>query len=184
MKGLFKPNFDYSPPRVSGNEPVIGAKKKTPPIAQAQDYDTSQEVSQIEEILAPPKENISKIKTTAEEKVRRHSSSSAAVSKMGADKKCVKHISVIKHQDKGESHSKSSIPVSKGTNLTRANSDYIPGRYAVMPRKQTEANTGRHVKMKVNINADRKEGKATLRDSGVYSRPVSDAVLDPGAIGW
>lgn len=218
LKGFLKPNFDYSPPQHSGNEPAVMAKKKTPPTAQAHDYDTSQEVSQIEEILSPSKENfpsvpsedVTKIRDVAERKARKGSASSSSSIKTGADRKSAK-ISQPSHKGSERSECKSNIPVSRGGVVTRTQSDYIPGKYAAA-RKTSEQQQGekhrtkseRTEKLNIPDKTDtkyhtlertdkiqermeklnlsdkfdnRKEGQSSVRDSGVYSRPVSDAVL-------
>ncbi|XP_033740399.1 uncharacterized protein LOC117327494 isoform X2 [Pecten maximus] len=185
LKGLLKPKFDYSPPQQSGNEPAIGAKKKTPPTAQAHDYDTSQEVSQIEQILNPPKddvptENISQIKEVAEKKSRKGSGSSI---KTGATQKNTKlNTSQKTTENVG---TKSNIPVSKGGNVIRTHSDYLPGKYAATVRKVSGENladkrTKAHLPYKSHVpdkSDSIRDVKTSVKDSGVYSRPVSDAVL-------
>ncbi|XP_069137339.1 uncharacterized protein [Argopecten irradians] len=184
LKGLLKPKFDYSPPQQSGNEPAIGAKKKTPPTAQAHDYDTSQEVSQIEQILNPPKddvpsENVSQIKEVAEKKSRKGSGSSV---KIGATQKNTKNTSQSTHKVTENIGTKSNIPISKGGNVTRTHSDYLPGKYAATVRKVSGENladkrTKAHLSQKLHVS-DKSDGvKTSVKDSGVYSRPVSDAVL-------
>ncbi|XP_060069626.1 uncharacterized protein LOC132549692 [Ylistrum balloti] len=177
LKGLLKPKFDYSPPQQSGNEPAIGAKKKTPPTAQAHDYDTSQEVSQMEQIINPPKdtipaESISQIKEVAEKRSRKGSGSSGST-KSGA----TSHIT--------QNAAKSNIPISKGVNVIRTHSDYLPGKYAATVRKVSGENLGdkrtkAHLPDKVVVmekSESNRDVKTSVRDSGVYSRPVSDAVL-------
>lgn len=191
LKGLLKPNFEFSAPQQSGNEPAIGAKKKTPPTAQAFDYDTSQDVSQIEEVLSTPKENIpvenvSHIKEVAEKKSRKGSGSSTSA-KIGAEKKSSKvntsHV-MQKPAERSDVGTKSNIPVSKGGNVTRTHSDYLPGKYAAKVRKTSGENLADRSRTKSNIPeklSDKSESgrdmRLSVRDSGVYSRPVSDAVL-------
>ncbi|KAJ8307920.1 hypothetical protein KUTeg_014530 [Tegillarca granosa] len=179
-----KPNFQYSPPLQSGNEPAVGAKKNRPPTAQAHDYDTSQEVSQIEQILSPPKENIpaeelSLIKDIADRKSKKTSGTSSGVSgsnKVTTEKKSTKHQT--KSENKSDTKS-SSIPISKATkpsNLHRTQSENLPGKYAQSSRKSSE-----QTKVKLSDRTDnKKDSTATtnVRDSGFSSRPVSDAVLD------
>ncbi|XP_021366766.1 uncharacterized protein LOC110459051 isoform X1 [Mizuhopecten yessoensis] len=190
LKGLLKPKFDYSPPQQSGNEPAIGAKKKTPPTAQAHDYDTSQEVSEIEQILSPPKdsipvENISQIKEVAEKKSRKGSGSSVST-RTGAPQKTSKlNTSHITQKTTENVGNRSNIPVSKGANVTRTHSDYLPGKYAATVRKISGENladkrTKAHLPDKSHVSDksdSTRDVKASVRDSGVYSRPVSDAVL-------
>ncbi|XP_062596300.1 uncharacterized protein LOC134257721 isoform X3 [Saccostrea cucullata] len=166
FKGI-KHSFQVSPPTQSGNEPALGTKKKTPPTAQAHDYDTSQEVSQIEQILnPPPKENIpvediSKIKDISHDR----KSSARRSASQRTERKAT--------QSKKDNADRSSIPVSSKNSapISRTQSDYTKGRYA--PRKYSEPSD------KVSSRTRRTDSKSKgNRDSGVFSRPSSDATLD------
>ena len=199
-KGMFKPDFNVSQPQLSGNEPVVGTKKRTPPTAQAMDYDTSQDSSQIEQVLHPQKDNREKenvenipaeqlnlIKNAAEKKVRKTSTRTKT-----EDKRTTK-VSDRKKDRGVDSHAsgaKTSIPVAKPT-VSRTQSDYIPGKYSSSRRPvSAESDTKTKGKMiktipeKV-IGSDRlavskDHHNNSLRDSGIYSRPTSDAVLAEG----
>lgn len=161
FKGI-KHNFQVSPPTQSGNVPALGTKKKTPPTAQADDYDTSQEVSQFEQIVSfPPKENI------AMEEI-------SNIEDMSRDCKSLGRRSASQRSDRKSTKSKkdsdrvdrSSIPVTSGKNcatVARTHSDYTPGRYA--PRKHLE-------QFKLRRKSKGKD------DSGVFSKPTSVATLD------
>lgn len=163
FKGI-KHNFQVSPPTQSGNVPALGTKKKTPPTAQADDYDTSQEVSQFEQIVSfPPKENI------AMEEI-------SNIEDMSRDCKSLGRRSASQRSDRKSTKSKkdsdrvdlSSIPVTSGKNcatVSRTHSDYTPGRYA--PRKHLE-------QFKLRRKSKGKD------DSGVFSKPTSVATLDTG----
>ena len=172
FKGISKPNFQYSPPTQSGNEPAIFAKKRAPPTAQAHDYDTSQEVSQIENILSPPKENIptedlTKIKDVADRKARRSASQKTSAERRQKNSRVEKTDST-----------KSSIPVSKiSSNLSRTQSDYTPGRYAGTSRKTSDSKDKLRRKNSEKTDTKSEKVTSTMLDSGVYSRPNSDAVL-------
>ncbi|XP_056014228.1 uncharacterized protein LOC125674963 isoform X3 [Ostrea edulis] len=167
FKGI-RHNFQVSPPTQSGNEPALGTKKKTPPTAQAHDYDTSQEASQSEQILNPTKENIpveeiSNIKDISKD---RRSSARRSTSQRSDGKS-------LQRKKDSERSDRSSIPVSNKTsgNISRTHSDYTPGRYA--PRKHSEQSGNSSNKSR------RRDSKSKgNRDSGVFSRPSSDAILD------
>ena len=189
FKGLFKPDFNVSQPQLSGNEPVVGAKKRTPPTAQAMDYDTSQDTSQIEQVLHKardrekenveniPAEELNLIKSAAEKKVRKTSQ------KTKTDDKRNKQVS-----DRKKERS-TAIPVAK-TTVSRTHSDYIPGKYSTSRRPATtECDTRTKGKMIKTIPekvissgrlAVSKDHNNSLRDSGIYSRPTSDAILAEG----
>ena len=197
-KGMFKPDFNVSQPQLSGNEPVLGTKKRTPPTAQAMDYDTSQDTSQIEQVLNPtkergkenveniPAEELNIIRNAAEKKVRKTSQRTKT-----EDKKPTR-ISDKKKERTVEPHvsgAKTSIPVAKST-VSRTHSDYIPGKYSTSRRPATtESDTrtkGKQIKTipekviqsgRVGVS---KDNNNSLRDSGIYSRPNSDAVLAEG----
>ena len=198
FKGLFKPDFHVSQPQLSGNEPVLGTKKRTPPTAQAMDYDTSQDSSQIEQVLHPtkerekenaeniPAEELNLIKNAAEKKSRKTSQRTKTEDKRNA------RLNDRKKERTTDSHAsgaKTSIPVAK-TTVSRTQSDYIPGKYSTSRRPATtECDTrtkGKIIKTipeKV-ISSGRlavsKDNNNSLRDSGIYSRPTSDAILAEG----
>ena len=198
FKGLFKPDFNVSQPQLSGNEPVVGAKKRTPPTAQAMDYDTSQDTSQIEQVLHKardrekenveniPAEELNLIKSAAEKKVRKTSQ------RTKTDDKRKKQVSDRKKERSTDSHvsgAKTAIPVAK-TTVSRTHSDYIPGKYSTSRRPATtECDTRTKGKMIKTIPekvissgrlAVSKDHNNSLRDSGIYSRPTSDAILAEG----
>ena len=198
-KGLFKPDFNVSQPQQSGTGPAVGAKKKVPPTAQAMDYDTSQDASQIEEVIIPPKDNVenipaselSIIKNAAMKKTRKpsHKSKTEDVkSAKGTDKRS-DHGYIGSHVNSG---SKTSIPVAKNS-VSRTQSEYIPGRYSTSSRRPATTDSGRSKTVKTipekviqssRLNGVRSEKKDThnesLGDSGFISRPNSDAVLADG----
>lgn len=173
-----KPNFQVSPPLQSGNEPAVMTKRSTPPIAQAQDYDTSQEVSQIEDIIAPPPQEevvpeseLASIKDKVQKRTRASSGSLKRTSSKESNRpqsssKRTSSSSVKTVDSAGAKNS--AIPVSRSTNLCRTQSDYIPGRYAHNARKSGET---------VEKNDKSKSRtRNSVRDSGFLSRPVSDAL--------
>lgn len=174
-----KPNFQVSPPLQSGNEPALMTKRSTPPIAQAQDYDTSQEVSQIEDIIAPPlpedvvpEEELANIKDKVQ---RRNRTGSGSLKRTSSKEKSrpqssSKRTSSVKTPDSSGSKN-SAIPVSRSTNLCRTQSDYIPGRYAHNSRK-----SGDSVDKSDKSKSRTRETRNSVRDSGFLSRPVSDAL--------
>ncbi|XP_034331470.2 uncharacterized protein [Magallana gigas] len=164
FKGI-KHNFQVSPPTQSGNVPALGTKKKTPPTAQAHDYDTSQEVSQFEQIVSfPSKGNI------AMEEI-------SYIQDMSLECKSLGRRSASQRSDHKSARSKkdsnrvdrSSIPVTCGKNcatVSRTHSDYTPGRYA--PRKHLE-------QFKLRRTDSKSKGK---KDSRVFPKPTSDATLN------
>ncbi|KAL3881429.1 hypothetical protein ACJMK2_027871 [Sinanodonta woodiana] len=189
LKGYLKPNFEFSPPQHSGNEPVVGTKKKTPPTALAQDYDSSQDSSQTEPITPKetetniPSNEINQIKEKAEKKTKQ------LLDKASEQKKSARNQQSKGH-DKNESGAKTGIPVAKySSSVSRTHSDYIPGKYASIHKPpSTEGDTRtRHKELPVNPpdNLQRKIVKREvpadlnnkLEDSGFISRPNSDAVL-------
>ena len=199
FKGMFKPDFNVSQPQLSGNEPVLGTKKRTPPTAQAMDYDTSQDSSQIEQVLHPqkdrekenveniPAEELNLIKNAAEKKVRKTST------RTKTEDKRTTRVNDKKRERTVDSHitgAKRSIPVAKHT-VSRTQSDYIPGKYSASRRPATaESDTRTKGKMiktipeKVigsdRLGVSKDNHNNSLRDSGIYSRPTSDAVLAEG----
>ncbi|CAC5380139.1 CEP97 [Mytilus coruscus] len=174
-----KPNFQVSPPQQSGNEPAVMTKRSTPPVAQAHDYDTSQEVSQIEEIIAsPPTEHVpeqelTSIKDKVEKRTRKATGSlkRSSSNEKSRPQTSSKRTTVKTTDSSGAKNS--AIPVSRSTNLYRTQSDYIPGRYAHNARK-SEDSTEKSDKSKNRT----RETRNSVRDSGFMSRPVSDAVLE------
>ncbi|KAK3595229.1 hypothetical protein CHS0354_021545 [Potamilus streckersoni] len=191
LKGYLKPNFEFSPPQHSGNEPVVGTKKKTPPTALAQDYDSSQDASQIEAVITRetetniPSNEINQIKEKAEKRTKQFLDKASEVKKSGKRQQ-------LKGHDKNESGAKTGIPVAKySSNVSRTHSDYIPGKYASIHKPPaTESDTKTRPKeLQVNStssdNLERKSVKREvptdlnnkLEDSGFISRPNSDAVL-------
>jgi hypothetical protein len=168
FKGI-RHNFQVSPPTQSGNEPALGTKKKTPPTAQAHDYDTSQEVSQIEQILNPTKENIPVEEVS---NIKAVSKDGKSLTKRSSSQRSEGRSSSQRKRD-SERPERSNIPVSSKTsaNISRTHSDYTPGRYAL--RKHSEQSE--------KAKSRRKDSKSKgNRDSGVFSRPSSDAILDTG----
>lgn len=175
-----KPNFQVSPPQRSGNEPAVMTKRSTPPTAQAHDYDTSQEVSQIEEIISPvtehiPEEHLSSIKDKAEKRTKQESlslkrSSSSEKSRPQTSSK----RTTLKTTTDSSGAKNSAIPISRSTNLYRTQSDYIPGRYAHNARKSRDTVE----KIDKPKSKSARETRNSVRDSGFLSRPVSDAVLE------
>lgn len=197
VKGYYKPDFNISQPQLSGNEPVVGTKKKVPVTAQPLDCDTSQETSQIEDI---PKENVENIPAkdlslikAAAQKARKV----ATTTKTKTDD--VKSIKDKKRDSKDSLFQYSgirttSIPVAnKSSAVTRTQSEYIPGKYSTSRRpgtaesdSRTKGKTIKTIPEKV-INTDRlprndskKDHNTSLQDSGIYSRPTSDAVFAEG----
>ncbi|XP_060591068.1 uncharacterized protein LOC132746033 isoform X4 [Ruditapes philippinarum] len=192
-KGIFKPDFHASQPQMSGNEPVVGIKKKVPPTALAVDCDTSQDVSQVDDL---PKENVehfsskelSLIKDAAAKKARKSSSRSNREESKSAktvDRKKDRHDSVHSH-----SGNKTSIPVASKSTVSRTQSEYVPGKYSASRRPATtesdSRNKGKMIKTipekvigsdRVNKSDSKRDHDNSLRDSGIYSRPTSDAVL-------
>ena len=176
-----KPNFQVSPPQQSGNEPALMTKRSTPPIAQAQDYDTSQEVSQIEDIIAPPLpfdeqvpvEEVASIKDKVEKRTKKSSGSLKRTSSSEKSRPSSSSKRTIAKTTDSSSAKNSAIPVSRSTNLYRTQSDYIPGRYAHNARK-----TGEGEKSETKSKSRTRETRNSVRDSGFLSRPVSDAVLE------
>lgn len=197
LKGLFKPDFHASQPQISGNEPVVGIKKKMPPTAQAVDCDTSQDTSQIDDL---PKENIENYPA----KELSHIRDAAAMKKarkasLRSNREDSKSAKVIdRRKDRYEpvhSHSgnKTSIPVAAKSTVSRTQSEYIPGKYSGSRRPGTSErdsrNKGKTIKTipekvissdRLNKNDCKREHDNSLRDSGIYSRPTSDAVRDSG----
>ncbi|XP_053397465.1 uncharacterized protein LOC123551935 isoform X2 [Mercenaria mercenaria] len=193
FKGLFKPDFHASQPQMSGNEPVVGIKKKVPPTAQAVDCDTSQDTSQMDDL---PKENVehfsskelSLIRDAAAKKARKTSSRSNredSKSSKTMDRKKDRHDSVHSH-----SGNKTSIPVATKSTVSRTQSEYVPGKYSASRRPATaesdSRNKGKTIKTipekvigsdRLNKSDNKRDHDNSLRDSGIYSRPTSDAVL-------
>ncbi|XP_071136329.1 serine-rich adhesin for platelets-like isoform X2 [Mytilus edulis] len=174
-----KPNFQVSPPQQSGNEPAVMTKRSTPPVAQAHDYDTSQEVSQIEELIAsPPTEHVperelTSIKDKVEKRTRKVTGSlkRSSSNEKSRPQTSSKRTTVKTTDSSGAKNS--AIPVSRSTNLYRTQSDYIPGRYAHNARK-----SGDSTETTDNSKTRTRETRNSVRDSGFMSRPVSDAVLE------
>lgn len=198
VKGYYKPDFNISQPQLSGNEPVVGTKKKVPVIAQPLDCDTSQDTSQIDDI---PKENVENIPTkelslikAAAQKARKTvptTKTKAEDTKSAKDKRKDRHDSV--HQFSGSS--RTSIPVAnKSSAVTRTQSEYIPGKYSTSRRPGTAETDSRGKGKMIKtipeklMSTDRllgksdtkKEHNTSLQDSGIYSRPTSDAVFAEG----
>ncbi|KAL4232589.1 hypothetical protein ACF0H5_007279 [Mactra antiquata] len=191
-KGLYKPDFHVSQPQMSGNEPVVGIKKKVPPTAQAVDCDTSQDASQIDDVLKENAENVpnkelSIIKDTAAKKARKTSTRSNR-----EDSKSAKIVDRKKERNDSSHNSgnKTSIPVATKSSVSRTQSEYIPGKYSASRRpaatesdSRSKGKTIKTISEKV-INSDRlpksdnrKDNENSFLDSGIYSRPTSDAVL-------
>lgn len=174
-----KPNFQVSPPQRSGNEPAVMTKRSTPPTAQAHDYDTSQEVSQIEEILTRPTEHVpeEEISSIKDKVVRRTKKASVPLKRSSSNEKSRPQTSskqtLVKTVESSGAKN-SAIPVSRSTNLYRTQSDYIPGRYAHNARKSGDS-VEKSDKSKSRTS---RETRNSVRDSGFLSRPVSDAVLE------
>lgn len=195
-KGLFKPDFHASQPQMSGNEPVVGIKKKVPPTALAVDCDTSQDASQLDDL---PKENVenfsskelSIIKDAAAKKARKTSTKlnrDEAKSAKNIERKKDRHDSVHTH-----SGNKTSIPVATKSSVSRTQSEYIPGKYSAARRPATTENDPRSKSKtiktipdkvigsdRINKSDTKREHDNSFRDSGIYSRPTSDAVLAEG----
>lgn len=200
-KGLYKPDFHVSQPQISGNMPVQGAKKKVPPTAQAMDYDTSQDASQMDQILNPPNGNEENIPTEelsllrealAKKASRKNSqklkSDSPKTTRATERKRDKSDIGVSKHEPSVQLHSgaKTSIPVASKSTVSRTQSEYVPGKYSSSRRPGT-ADSGKTKTIK-NIpenmigkdrvkNDGKRDQNSSLLDSGIYSRPNSDAVL-------
>ncbi|KAL5010693.1 hypothetical protein ScPMuIL_012998 [Solemya velum] len=179
-----KPSFQVTPPQQSGNEPIVGTKKKPSPVAQAQDYESSQDNSQSEKPPptshteeSVPAEGLSLIKGIIGKRVQK------------TVQKITEEYRAPKSQTKNEPGTKSSIPIhSTGSRLHRTQSDYIPGRYTnsrktndrtrSVPKKRNIAqlekpNSVKRTEMKRDLTS-------SLHDSGISSRPASDAVLEYG----
>lgn len=196
MRGYYKPNFNISQPQLSGNEPVLGIKKQVPAVAQPLDCDTSQEASQIDDV---PKENVENIPTkelslikAAAQKARKTATTTRSKTediKSAKDKKKDRNESVYQY-----SGNKTSIPVaSKSSAVTRTQSEYIPGKYSASRRpgtaesdSRTKGKTIKTIPEKL-MTTDRlaktdpkKDHDTSLQDSGIYSRPTSDAVFAEG----
>lgn len=182
-----KPSFQVTPPQQSGNEPIVGTKKKPSPVAQAQDYESSQDNSQSEKPPptshteeSVPAEGLSLIKGIIGKRVQK------------TVQKITEEYRAPKSQTKNEPGTKSSIPIhSTGSRLHRTQSDYIPGRYTnsrktndrtrSVPKKRNIAqlekpNSVKRTEMKRDLTS-------SLHDSGISSRPASDAVLEYGVTG-
>jgi hypothetical protein len=174
-----KPNFQVSPPQRSGNEPAVMTKRSTPPTAQAHDYDTSQEVSQIEEILTRPTEHVpeEEISSIKDKVVRRTKKAFVPLKRSSSNEKSRPQTSskqtLVKTVESSGAKN-SAIPVSRSTNLYRTQSDYIPGRYAHNARKSGDS-VEKSDKSKSRTS---RETRNSVRDSGFLSRPVSDALLE------
>ena len=195
VKGYYKPDFNISQPQISGNEPVVGTKKKVPVTAQPLDCDTSQEVSQIDDI---PKENVPSKELSIIKAAAHKARKTATTSKPKAeDNKSVKD----KRKDTKDSvftysGNRTSIPVAnRSSAVTRTQSEYIPGKYSTSRRPGTaDSDSSRTNRVKTIksipekvINTDRlprfeskRDHNTSLQDSGIYSRPTSDAVLAEG----
>lgn len=194
VRGYVKPSFQFTPPQQSGNEPIVGTKKKPSPVAQAQDYETSQDNSQSEKpppvklaTTSPshaddviPAEELSLIKGVIGKKVKR------TAQKITEDYKIPKSLT------KNESGTKSNIPVhSTGSRLHRTQSDYIPGRYTnsrkTSDRTKSVSKNRNIAQIEKPNSVKRSEMKqdftSSVHDSGISSRPTSDAVLEYGIVG-
>ncbi|XP_052242853.1 uncharacterized protein LOC127852875 isoform X2 [Dreissena polymorpha] len=195
-KGIKPPDFNVSPPQQSGTGPSVGTKKKVPPTAQAVDCDTSQDTSQVDDVPkenenVPPVRELSLIKDAAAKKALKQS---AATNRPRAAESSVKSKVVEKKNDKTDSKSShlhsgskgTSIPVASKTTVSRTHSEYVPGKYSTARRHDYEERKGKTIKsipekiMSTDrlITSDAKlEHESSFLDSGIYSRPNSDAVL-------
>ncbi|XP_052809699.1 uncharacterized protein LOC128238150 isoform X4 [Mya arenaria] len=187
FKGLFRPDFKVSPPQMSGNEPMVGIKKQVPPTAQAVDCDTSQDASQMDDM---PKENVenipvgelSLIKDAIARKARKSASSRSKADDQRTkvvDKKKERHDSVNAHTG-----NKTSIPVASKSTVSRTHSEYVPGKYGTARRPgtsesehRTKGKTIKSITIDRTNKSDSKREHDSFRDSGIYSRPNSDAIL-------
>ena len=194
-KGMYKqPDFKVSPPQMSGNEPVLGIKKQVPPTAQAVDCDTSQDASIIDDL---PKENVENIPVAELSLIRDavlrkvKTKTLSASNRPKADDPRLKVVEKNKKDRHDSVHmnvgSKTSIPVASKSTVSRTHSEYIPGKYSTARRPVTSESERTKTKPLKSHNHDfpnkigaKCEPDASFHDSGIYSRPNSDAVLFEG----